>query len=202
MSDRLCKAAIGDFLLFGDHRWGDRSLTAFADIRTLEPAHCLVLQHSKAKTRRYWDIATDVPLLRYRRESEYVEHFEQVFKSAVADRLRTTDIVISLSGGMDSSSIAAVIRDLQREQNPPVTLHAASVLYDSIHPSDERYYVEQVSRSLQLSPHYIDGGRYPLLTPYVQTTCPLELYQPQLWLDLDRYDADPGSRHVKWRWRG
>jgi asparagine synthase (glutamine-hydrolysing) len=187
VSDRLCKAAIGDFLLFGDHRWGDRTLTAFADIRTLEPAHCLILKNNKSITRRYWDVPTDVPLLRYRWESEYVEHFAQVFKTCVADRLRTNDIVISLGGGMDSSSIAAVIRELQK-QNRRLTLHADSILHDSIHPSDERYYVEQVSRALQLSTRYIDGGSYRLLSPYVQTICPLELYQPQLELDRIRYD--------------
>lgn len=192
VSDRLCKTAIGDFLLFGDHRWNDRSLTAFADIRTLEPAHRLVLKQSRATTRRYWDVPTDVPLLRYRREAEYVEHFDQVFKSAVSDRLRTKDVVIALSGGMDSSSIAAVIRDLQREQEPSLTLHAITVMYDSIHPCDERYYVEQVGQALQLAPHYIDGGRYPLLAPYVQTTCPMESYQPQLSLDTDRFDPSRG----------
>jgi len=192
VSDRLCNAAIGDFLLFGDHRWGDRTLTAFADIRTVAPAHCLVLKDRELKTRRYWDTATAVPLLHYRKESEYVDHFEQVFKTCVADRLRIKDIVISLSGGMDSSSIAAVIRELQQKQKPSLTLHAITTLHDSIHPSDERYYVERVSRYLQLAPHYTDGGKYPLLTPYVQTTCPLELYQPQLSLETDRYDPTRG----------
>jgi asparagine synthase (glutamine-hydrolysing) len=192
VSDRLCKAAIGDFLLFGDHRWGDRSLTAFADIRTLEPAHCLVLHDGEPRTHRYWNVVTGVPLLRYRVESEYVDHFEQVFKTAVADRLRTGDIVVSLSGGMDSSSIAAVIRQLQQEQDPLIDLRATTVLHDSIHPGDERYYADQVSQYLQLSPHYIDGGAYPLLTPYVQTSCPLELYQPMLSLDTDRYDQTRG----------
>jgi asparagine synthase (glutamine-hydrolysing) len=188
VSARLCKPAIGDFLLFGDHRWGDRSRTAFADIRTLEPAHCLILENRTLKARRFWNLATAVPLLHYQKEAEYVDHFAHVFRICVADRLRTSDIVISLSGGMDSSSIAAVIRELQQQQIPSLTLHAISVLHDSIHPNDERYYVERVSRSLQISTRYIDGGRYPLLRPYVQTTCPLELYQPQLSLDTIRYD--------------
>jgi asparagine synthase (glutamine-hydrolysing) len=188
VSDRLSKPAIGDFLLFGDHRWGDRSLTAFADVRTLEPAHCLILEDCALKTRRYWNLDAETPLLRYQREAEYVDHFEHVFKTCVADRLRTNDIEISLSGGMDSSSIAAVIRDFQQELKPALTLRAITVLHDSIHPNDERHYAEQVCRSLRLSPQYIDGGGYPLLLPYVQTTCPLELYQPQLSLDTIRHD--------------
>ncbi|HEY6130983.1 MAG TPA: asparagine synthase C-terminal domain-containing protein, partial [Halioglobus sp.] len=64
--------------------------------------------------------------------------------------------------------------------------------HDSTHPRDERYFIEQVSRWLQLFPDYIDDGAYPLLTPYVQTTCPLELYQPQLSLDTDRYQPVRG----------
>ena len=185
ISDRLSKPAIGDFLLFGDHRWGDRSLTAFAEIRAVEPAHCLLLQNNAPKIRRYWDVSTDIPLLHYQKESEYLEHFEEIFKVAVSDRLRTRDIVISLSGGMDSSSIAAVVRKLRQERNQTIDLNGVTVLFDSIHPSDERYFVDQVNRHLNLPAHYIDGGLYPLLSPPVQTTCPLELYQPQLWLDQD-----------------
>jgi len=192
VSDRLCNEAIGDFLLFGDHRWGDRSLTAFADIRTVPPAHCLVLQDTRINIRRYWDIAIDMPLLRYRDESEYLEHFGHVFNDAVSDRLRGNTAVISLSGGMDSASIAAMIVARPDTLDPSPGLDAVTVLHDSIHPSDERYYAELVSRHLELSSQHIDGGSYPLLNPYIQTTCPLELYQPKLWLDMEKYEPARG----------
>lgn len=87
---------------------------------------------------------------------------------------------------MDSSSIAATIREIQSDGGQFINLSASTVLYDSIHPSDERYYAELVAHHLNLPPYYIDGGEYPMLSPAVQTTRPIELYQPALWLELAR----------------
>lgn len=187
VSDRLCDQAIGDFLLFGDHRWGSRAQTSFADIMALEPAHCLSLSADTKRTWRYWDMESDIPLLHYPKHSDYIDHFRDILKASVSDRVRTKDAFISLSGGMDSSSIAATIRELNDEGGQSINLHAATITFDSIHPSDERQFISAVSKHLKLSTHYIDAGNYPLLSPPVLTTCPLELYQPQLWLDLDQY---------------
>lgn len=186
ITKQLNEQAIGDFLLFGDHCWMDKAQTSFSGIQSLLPAHSLELKGKAINIQRYWNLPTDIPLLRYRSEKNYIEHFQEIFKIAVSDRLRTSDITIKLSGGMDSSSIAATIGEIKSDVGQVTNLHASTVLYDSIHPSDERYYTELVARHLNLSPHYIDGGKYPLLTPAVQTTRPIELYQPALWLELER----------------
>jgi len=187
VSDRLCDQAIGDFLLFGDHRWGSRAQTSFADIMAVEPAHCLSLTADATRTWRYWDVESDIPLLQYRKSSDYIDHFRDILKASVSDRIRTKDVFISLSGGLDSSSIAATIRELNDEGGQSINLHAATVTFDSIHPSDERQFISAVSNHLKLPTHYIDAGNYPFLSPLVLTTSPLELYQPRLWLDLDQY---------------
>jgi len=122
--------------------------------------------------------------LRYRKKQEYLEHFNDIFKTAVADRLRAPRIVISLSGGLDSSAIAATVRDIQADGQHPSELNAVTVLYDSIHASDEKHYAKLVSQHLKLPTHYIDGGKYPFMSPPVQTSRPMELYQPALWLDM------------------
>jgi asparagine synthase (glutamine-hydrolysing) len=195
VSDRLCDQAIADFLLFGDHRWGYRAQTSFADIQTLEPAHCLSLNTKGEYIRRYWDLEEDIPPLRYRKEADYIEHFRDLFDVCVSDRIRSRNVFVSLSGGMDSPSIAATVREQSDRSNRSINLHAATIAYDSIHPGDERKYVDAVSKALKLSTHYIDGGNYPLLSPPVLTTSPLELYQPRLWLDLEQY-ASTKSRVV------
>ena len=187
VSDRLCDQAIADFLLFGDHRWGSRAQTSFADIQVLEPAHSLSITIKEETIRRYWDLEDDIPVLRYRKEADYIEHFRDIFDVCVSDRIRSKNVFISLSGGMDSPSIAATVREQSDRSNPSINLHAATITYDSIHPSDERKFVDEVSDILKLSTHYIDGGNYPLLSPPVLTTSPLELYQPRLWLDLEQY---------------
>ncbi len=188
ITKQLNGQAIGDFLLFGDHTWMDKSQTSFTDIQSLLPAHTLILKEKGFYIQRYWDI----PLLRYRNDQEYLEHFQSILKEAVSDRIRTPRIVISLSGGMDSPSIAATIREIQHESNQAVELNAVTVLYDSIHPSNERYFVELVTQHLNLPTHYIDGGKYSLMSPPVQTTRPVELYQPALWLALERKGSTMG----------
>lgn len=192
ITKRLNKQAIGDFLLFGDHTWMDKAQTSFADIQSLLPAHSLILKRKVINIQRYWDIPADIPLLRYRKDQEYLEHFQDIFRVAVSDRLRNPRIVISLSGGMDSSGIAATIREIEHERSQTLELYGVTVLYDSIHTSDERHYVELVSQHLNLPTHYIDGGKYPLMSPPVQTTRPVELYQPSLWLDVERIGSTMG----------
>ncbi len=187
VSDQLCEEAICDFLLFGDSRWGSRTRTSFSDIKALEPAHCLSLTKRSKKMRRYWEIPTEIPLLHYRKNSEYIEHFSNILKVAVNDRIRTRDLCIYLSGGMDSASIAATICELNKEQSQHIDLHAATVIYDSIHPNDEKRFVDEVSAFLKLQTHHIDAGMYSLLSKSEPTTFPLELYQPNLWLYLHRY---------------
>ena len=58
---------------------------------------------------RYWDI-DPAKRITYQSDEEYVAHFLEIFQRAVADRLRTPGgtIGITMSGGMDSTSIAAV----------------------------------------------------------------------------------------------
>ena len=123
-----------DFLVLGDHVWMDKTQTVFKEVNTLSPAHQLILTGGRTTIRRYWDLPTDVPLLRYRREEEYLEHFRSVFRQAVEDRLRCNDVVISMSGGTDSSAIAAVSQNSPRE-SLKFGLHAITVVYDNCIPA-------------------------------------------------------------------
>ncbi len=186
ISRQLNEQAIGDFLLFGDHTWGDKDQTAFTAIQSLLPSHALSLQDGQVKTWSYWDFPLDLPLLHYRKESDYLAHFQDIFQTAVSDRLRTDKAAVSLSGGIDSSAIAATIRDIKGAGDQTFELTALTVLHDSIHPNDEHYYADLAATRLGLTPHYMDGGSYPLLSPPVLTTRPLEQYQPGLGLDFNR----------------
>lgn len=185
ISKQLNNRAIGDFLLFGDQSLMDKSLTSFTNIKSLPPSHFMVLNNKSINIKRYWDIPTDLPLLKYRNQEEYIEHFQELFKEAVSDRLRTSQVAVSLSGGMDSSSIAAVIKEIQSKKNKTLDMTAVTVLYDSIHSSDERVFVDLLLSHLKITTNILDGGQYPLLSPPLLTTFPIEIYQPALWHDLE-----------------
>ncbi|MDA3971872.1 MAG: asparagine synthase-related protein [Desulfobulbaceae bacterium] len=186
VSKRLDDRAIGGFLLFGDHTWLDKTLTAYEDIKSLLPAHGLVLKDGKTTIRKYWDIPTDIPLLRYRKENDYIDHFQEVFKKAVNDRLRTNRVVLSMSGGMDSSAIAATLCEIRDEENRDFGLNAVTVIYNKVHPCQEHYFADLVARHLGLSIQYINGDLYPFLSQSIPSTRPVAIEQPSLWLDIIR----------------
>ena len=193
ISRRLDDQAIGDFLLFGNHTWLDKKQTAFAEIRTLQPAHTLSQSNGNLTIRRYWDIPFDIPLLRYRKERDYIEHFQEVFNRAVADRIRTSSVVISMSGGMDSTSIAATLMKLEKSNViRSVEVSAVTAVYDHILPCQERYYAGLVADELSLPIHYIAGDDYLLLEPSLATTRPVENYTPAFSHEFMRQIASCG----------
>ena len=183
---KLNEQAVGDFLLFGSHTWLDKSTTIFADIQKVPPAHCLSWEGQNLDVKRYWDIPLEVPLLRYKREEDYIAHFREIFTTAVRDRMRTDKIVIAMSGGLDSSSIAATACRIADEMSKPPQIQAFTAVYDRIHPDRERYYAGLVAEKLGLLIHYFPCDDYQLLTPTVRTPEPVQSYTPAMQVDLWR----------------
>ena len=105
VSQRLDEQSIADFLLVGMCQDADR--TIYSDIRCLAPGHSMVISQNHLTQRRYWQLPRGAET-RYRTKEEYVERFRQLFNEAVADRLPSGPVALQLSGGMDSTAIAAV----------------------------------------------------------------------------------------------
>jgi asparagine synthase (glutamine-hydrolysing) len=81
--------------------------TEYAAVKELPPGHYLIADAGGLQVREYWRFEPR-PLLRYRRREEYVAHFEEAFGEAVRSAVRApTAPGILLSGGLDSSYIAA-----------------------------------------------------------------------------------------------
>ncbi len=188
ISNTLNDKAIAGFLLFGDHTWIDKSITILKDVNTLLPAHKLVYQSDKILINRYWDIPPDLPLLKYKNNSDYIEHFHEIFKTSVADRIRTTKpITISMSGGLDSSAIAATVRQLEKEKRVnPSRVDAVTAVFDRLLPCKERYYAGIVAKYLDIPIHYLNGDNSSLIEPMVLTTRPLEIDTFTYWLDIKK----------------
>ncbi|MFT7880344.1 MAG: asparagine synthase-related protein [Sulfurimonas sp.] len=187
ISNTLNQKAVAGFLLFGDHTWLDKSITVLKDITSLLPAHSLTAQNNLITIKKYWDIPLELPLLRYKKDYEYIDHFLEVFKTAIKDRIRTNSLTISLSGGMDSSSIAATVRLLEKEKKvDTLNLHAVTAVYDRIIPCQERYFSGIVSKHLKIPIHYMAGDDYPFMKPIVLTTRPLEIDTFSFWKDVKK----------------
>jgi asparagine synthase (glutamine-hydrolysing) len=145
--DELNDAAILDFLLAGLNC--DNATTTFRDVRRLPPAHSLTISAEGSRVKRYWEPPID-GRIRYRREEEYVEHFQALLKEAVADRMRTDRMGIFLSGGLDSSAIAATARQLAPADGQGVELHAYTVVYEELLPDLEETFARATADFLRI----------------------------------------------------
>jgi asparagine synthase (glutamine-hydrolysing) len=108
VSSDLNDSAVADFLLFGVNC--DNATTTFRDIQRLSPAHTLVISPDTMQLRRYWDVPAN-GRIRYARASDYIENFQSVWNSAVADRLDANPTGLLLSGGLDSAAVAATAKE-------------------------------------------------------------------------------------------
>ncbi|MDB5488445.1 MAG: hypothetical protein JWQ58_2160 [Reyranella sp.] len=95
---------IADFLVLGVSREFER--TVYRDIKRIAPAHLLKLSEGGLSLRRYWrlDIAEPIHL---RGAQAYHERFRELLSRAVADRLPPGRVGIAMSGGVDSTALAA-----------------------------------------------------------------------------------------------
>ncbi|NJL81863.1 MAG: asparagine synthase [Chloroflexaceae bacterium] len=186
MTNTLNELAIADFLLFGSHTWLDKSITPFADIQKLPPASSLSWSGGELVIKPYWDFPLEVPLLKYKNDQDYIEHFRTVFKICVQDRLRCDRAVIAMSGGMDSTAVAATACQLVGEGASSTQLQAVTAVYDHIHPDRERYFAGLVAKKLELPIDYFVCDNYALLQPPCPPVEPSENYTPIQGVDLAR----------------
>jgi asparagine synthase (glutamine-hydrolysing) len=99
--------------------------TIFERIERL-PAGCMLSVRMGQNTlRRYWD-TTKLPQLQLNSDEEYLELFRERFDEAVRSRLRTVGQVgAQLSGGLDSSSVAATAALLLEGEGRELTAYTA-----------------------------------------------------------------------------
>lgn len=128
----------------------DASITIYQDIHQLLPGHSLKISKFECSIKKYWE-PFDVKKLKLKSNEEYEEAFREVFDEAVKCRLRSTNEVgIMLSGGLDSSSVAAVaainLKENQRKLNAysaiPFTGYKEWLPKTQI--SNESYFIEEL----------------------------------------------------------
>jgi asparagine synthase (glutamine-hydrolysing) len=157
VGDALNELAIGDFLLFGFNQ--DPATTTFTDVQRLPPAHSLTVHQGAPRRRLYWALPTD-GWIRYQRSHEYVDRFADLLRSAVRDRLRSDRIGIWMSGGLDSTSIAATACELLGEGRAGGDFRAYTTVYERLIPDEERQYATLAADALGLPIHYFPADDY------------------------------------------
>jgi asparagine synthase (glutamine-hydrolysing) len=192
VSGAACEPAIGDFLLHGMH--ADPTATAFEAIRRLPAAHHLVEPGPPGPT-RYWTLPVG-GAIRYRRAADYVERFGELFGRAVADRLRCPRAAVLMSGGLDSTSVAATAR---RSLGGRAELHACTTICERGFVDPERHYAALAADALGMPIHWRVVGDYQVFERWDQARlrCPEPQADPLVAVHVDQlHDAAAHGRVV------
>jgi asparagine synthase (glutamine-hydrolysing) len=145
---------IGDFLL---QSWcPDPHRSAFSDIRRLPPGHLLTYSDGRVQIRRFGRLPIEEPLL-LKRPSDYVEQFRFHLEQAVRDRLPLGPAAVFMSGGLDSTSVAATAKKLQLARSVADSPQAFTVDYSPLFDDQEGQLAAQVAAHLGV-PHSVLNG--------------------------------------------
>jgi asparagine synthase (glutamine-hydrolysing) len=147
VSDKLNDLAIADFLLFDMIR--EPRATSFAEIQRLPPAHTLSCNGAGITLRRYWVLPVSAPIS-HKRPSDCVEQFRELLDRAVADRLRTKNVGVLMSGGLDSPTVAASAQRTLAGNGSVDGLCAYTEVFESLIPHEERHYAQLVAEELKI----------------------------------------------------
>ena len=170
VSDSLNETAIADYLVFGLNQ--DPSSTTFRDIQRLPAGHTLTFANNSITTRRYWTL--EIPdAIRFRDDRDYVERFNELLTTAVADRLRTDRVAISMSGGLDSTSLASIASELLDHK-----VLAVSNVYDDLISDEERRFSTLASEHLGIPITHVNANKFTLF----EGRDAYDLHQPEPFL--------------------
>lgn len=177
----------------------NRESTFYKGVLRLPPAYTMTVTRDGARLRNYWaldgerqvDLASD---------DEYAEAFREIFNEAVRCRTRSNSSVASLlSGGLDSSSVAVVAREILRAEGR-TPLHTLSGVFDEVTQCDERPYIEAVLAQGDCVPHYVHADSLSPLAEIERVLWHMDepFFTPHISLDwaLFRAGKEAGARVV------
>ena len=136
-------------------------LTPYREISEVPGGHFIRIQSGTLSVERYWQYGQGRSV-RYKKDSDYEEHFQHVFREAVRRRLRSdAPVLAELSGGLDSSSIVCTADDiLAREGAPAIPRLDTLSYFDTTEPNgDDWIFFRKVERARGRTGAHIDTGR-------------------------------------------
>jgi asparagine synthase (glutamine-hydrolysing) len=163
----LDERSVADYLSNGVITDGEA--TIYANVRRLPPAHTMRCDdRGRIVLERYWTPPPRSPKPR----SDAVHHLEATLKEAIFDRVKGSAAVVFMSGGLDSTLLAA----LTREVRPETRLIAGTSVYRTRIADVEEPFADEAARSIGIP-----------IEKFV-----LDDYPPLQALDAKVWTAEPG----------
>ncbi len=124
-----------------------RGQTLFSGVLDCPPARLLTVTPSKTLVTRHWSFE-NISVPPAKSPSEHLENFRWHFERAVRRRIRSAyPVAVSVSGGLDSSSVFCVAETLRRSSPSSVApIVGVTQTYPQASPADERHYIAAIER--------------------------------------------------------
>ncbi|GAB1545531.1 lasso peptide isopeptide bond-forming cyclase [Scytonema sp. NUACC21] len=153
---RLNEIKVGEYLA---SILQDKSNTFYQDIFRLPPASYMTLSARGMSIHSYWTLDPTTEL-RLSSDEEYAERLREIFAEAVRCRLRSAFPIGShLSGGLDSSSVTCMARQILMQESNSRQLHTFSSIFNTVAECDERPFIQVVLDQGGMIPHYVHADR-------------------------------------------
>jgi asparagine synthase (glutamine-hydrolysing) len=181
---RLDDYAAADFLLMGNVVAFDRSQTIFRGIRALPPAHQMTVTPERSSIHSYPTLDPHAPMLRYAKLEDYAEEYRALLRTAVKDRVRTKRALITMSGGLDSPTLATLLCQMQESGEIDLELTAMVSTFDRNYPdNDEPFYANLVARRWQhvMRTIFIPFDDYGIERPLLLGAQPMQITPPGVY---------------------
>ncbi len=124
--------------------------TLFVNVKRLLPGHTLTWRDGEVKIRKYWDVSFAKTEAAGRSDADYIAEWGELFRKSVQLRLMAdVPLGMFLSGGIDSSAIAAVMSTLVDE--PIKTFSVAFAEREA----NELEYARLVARTFKTEHHEV-----------------------------------------------
>jgi len=157
---KLNEERIADYLI---QITTDRTSTFFRNILRLPAGHSLTVERGQIAIRQYYEFDPEYEI-RLENTDAYIDSFREIFQEAVLCRMGNPErIAITLSGGLDSTSIASVASSLSGVAGFG-SLPTYSAVFDEVSSCDEREFLMPVVERYGLSSKFLSADeQHPLL---------------------------------------
>ena len=151
-----------DYMMFVTGAEGE---TFYRDIKKLPASNSLTVSRAAFNISRYFTFDSEYEL-NLKSDNDYVEAFKEIFTGVVKEQLRSAyPVGTALSGGLDSSSISVLSRNIH-QQTTAKPIHTFSAVFpdlpaEQFKKSDERRYMDAVINQADgIIPHFINASKY------------------------------------------
>lgn len=152
--------------------------TLFKNVFVLPPA--TIWRYSKQQSRqiRYWR-PTILPTLRLKNDQEYAEALRALLVRVANEHIPKNDFALTLSSGMDSSSIAGALRLARPRDHIP----CISWVMPELPAANEEEWIKETSARLQLDLSIIQADQHWSLKP-IELAKPIAdlVYHQEAWV--------------------